>query len=721
MKRLLFLLVLVIVPNLGAAEVCWFPAGDRENPLERWLRAGEVRCAESPPELPAGLWNVFTRDANGVSSPILVDGGSLPPIASSLHPAATIVANLPEETRGVVYVPRLAAAFPLGAVPAEYDSWLFVVEKNEPVAIFPLAPIAPGAERRVNATGPGVASIIGWLFVPEEDRAVLAKESGLSPPSVRATSATASRDADPLPRLDLIHGAFVRTTALPDESAEWTIRGRGWISDSRRIKLVSPLTVVDDPLRVRAAGNLVVNWSAATDLQVLDRSLGACERPKNAPLVEVIVSSCPRPRRGERPDATACTVIREEAFEPQPDFGHVTLEDVPPGLYRAELRFGKLPPISSTATVAPLQQRTMSLHAFYNEVYGSVTHGGEPLEEDVEIRFPAGYGFASARTSEYRAAILRLIGTDVPVIVSACDGTPQATVLTDQIMRRSTRYNLDIPANELVISVSDTFTREALDGATIRYSVMSVRWPIRALIKETVTTADGGRVMISAVPEREVRLSVAHAGYQRQEIEPFTMPRRGTKEIDVQLVPLRGSHGKIISARPFESGSVFWFSEEGYETERAELSPDGTFVYAKTHRDRERMVVVSQSHPLWVLRAPEVERRQTINLAFPDAAPVHNLEVVLSSDDDRRRAIGVIIGGLRVPQPALGRQIVSRKEPLQLPSLAVTGVIEILLGPPFDELSGRAAGMDFFALPQYADAPRHRVAPGIPSITLRSQ
>ena len=76
-------------------EVCRFPAGDRVNPIGRWLSSQETTCvaAGTPIELPAGLWNVFGRSDGAISAdPVLVDGSSAPSqLILHLVPAATLV------------------------------------------------------------------------------------------------------------------------------------------------------------------------------------------------------------------------------------------------------------------------------------------------------------------------------------------------------------------------------------------------------------------------------------------------------------------------------------------------------------------------------------------------------------------------------------------------------------------------------------------------------
>src|SRR5204863_7253586 len=115
---------------------------------------------------------------------------------------------------------------------------------------------------------------------------------------------------------------------------------------------------------------------------------------KDSTLVEGAIAKCPTERRGGPVDPKGCAAIRQESFEPLPRMGSVTLDDIAPGTYRAEMHYGKLPPISGQATVAPLQSKELYLTAQYLGAYGSVTRGGEPLGEKVQLKFQSGDGFA---------------------------------------------------------------------------------------------------------------------------------------------------------------------------------------------------------------------------------------------------------------------------------------------------------------------------------------
>ena len=722
-----FLLLLAAAGQVAAAqpgEVCRFRALDPENPFRRWLASQQVTCvaAGAPLELEKGLWNVFARTEGAISAaPLLIDGdAAMPEIAPELGPGATVAPLLPSGHTGVIYAPRRGSAFPVdGArvtVPADEPLWLFVLQKSVPVAVHSIAPLAPRTERQVDGRSGGPAAIVGWLQIPDADRAALAKASGVSTPAIRS----GSREADPLPPLALLHGAFFRVRDVAAGNGEVRVEGRGWVPDRRVVKVQSGITVANVPLRLRATGTLIVHWNTPYNLPALDRSFGSCDADQEEPRLVIAVSRCPAPKRGESLDETECAPIREETVDTF--FGSFTFEDVMPGLYRAEMRYGKLPPADAIGSVGPLRVADLRVIATYERVSGSVTRGGEPLGEEVSIGFPTGSGFAPEDTDEYHAVLSSpILESEEQIRVEACDGSPRAVVLTDQPMRRGGRYDIDIPANELIIRVTDTFTGEVLRGAKVELEAFSVLRPHRVVYTARETANEQGLVVWRGVPIRRLHIRVSHTGYEKRMIQPFTMPEKGKHEIDAQLVPMRGSRGKIVSAVPFENGSVMWFSREGSRTESAELSEDGTFIYGNRHSADETMAVVSTSHPLWVLRAPDTDRRESITLRYPDAAPVA-FDVWLSAamPPNESRYVGVAIGGVRIPQPALVHHQDLRDDqnflrgagPLHIRDLLATGPIEVLLGPTVEEGASRGRPLDIFALDQYANVPRERLQPG---------
>jgi hypothetical protein len=342
-----------------------------------------------------------------------------------------------------------------------------------------------------------------------------------------------------------------------------------------------------------------------------------------------------------------------------------------------------------------------------------------------------GTGFASQVTGQYQAVIPDPFGqgldADARIDIATCDEELRVFVLTDRRLGGGERYDIDIPGNSVTIRVTDTFTGMSLPSATLRYSVMSYDRPRRAPVFTQELNSEGdSEFVLKAVPlRRQIELSVRHPGYQEHRIEPFTMGKSERKTIDVQLVPLRGSKGRVVSAQPLESGMVLWMSPAGTETERAELAPDGTFVYSSVHAPDETMAVVSLSHPLWVLRTPAVAARQELVARFPDTAPRRTIAVILRGAGHRTGTfVGLMIGGVLVPNAALKVHqtlrelpyVVSTDRLLNLRDLAETGPIDVLLGPTVNEVPTRGRPFDPMLLPGRVEAPRQRLAPGMTQV-----
>ena len=734
--------LLLLILGLGAAtsapatvvtvkeggEVCRFRAAGGHDPFERWLTSQDLTCVASGSTMTfaPGLWNVFARSQSGISiDPILVDGARPPEaLTIELAPAAALTANLPAGDTGVLYAPKRVAAFPAAGrtmVPASEELWLFVLAKSAPVSVVVIPPLDAGSERVVDLS-PSKA-MVGWLQIVDADRAALKTAHGVSLPRIRIKSADKEIEAASLPAPEVLDGAFVLFRGVAAGESELQLSGRGWLPLRTQIAIgPQSVTALRQPFVARASATLVVNWSTFDDLKALDRSLGSCEPSTAPPSFDLTISTCLPPHPG---DAAPCQPIRKETLLPELTFGSVTIEEVPPGLYRAELRFGRLPPTVVTTQVAPLQQQPIRLQAFYLQAYGSLTRGGKPLGEDARIEFPhGGVGFVARDSDEYHAVLTEPVGSDARIDIVTCRGD-HAFVLTDRPMPRKARFDLDIPDNLLTVTVVDTFTHAFLDTATLRYTVISRSMPRRPVLTSVLTHENGRRpedaFVIKAVPpEREIRLQASNLGYKKQDIAPFSMSKSEKKEIEIQLVPLNGAEGKIVSSHPFEKGAIFWFSPAGVETDHADLDADGTFFFdERSHVRNETMTVVSQSHPLWVAHTPPMERGKSFEVRFPDAAPIRQAEILIPSSSARLATlIGVAIGGLRVPAAAFAQHMALRGSqpfvlgagPLQIPALAETGPIDILRGPAVQLVQ---IAVDALALRDFTPSMIRRLTPGI--------
>lgn len=711
------------------AQVCRFPAGSADDPVKRWLSGGAVTCtARSDVTFPEGRWNVFVRTKSRVSvQPVVVDSKA-PPASLQFEAVdgATLTAQLPAATTGVVYFPMHASAVPLDGrtvVPANEELWLIVIARGSPITAIPIAPIPSGSERTIDArTPPATRTLLARVHVPDADKRLLQKRD-VNSPAVRLKDASAI-----VPRSKDLDGAFVFFSKVTEGAQQLDLSGRGWLPDRASVTVgKEPLTVLRRPLTARLSAMLVVNWSSVGDLRALDQSLGSCVAPPlGEPRFEIIVSSCVS-KEGAEPE---CRAIRTEPLSPQLTYGTVTVGEVPPGLYRAELHYGKLPVISAMDMILPLQQSPLYLRAQYLGTYGSLTRGGKALDDDADLTFPnGGKGFAR-RGEDYNAVLLSAFETDAKIEVATCRGE-RATVLAEEPLRRNSRFNIDIPANELTIRIFDTFTRAALPGATLKYVVLSKNLPRRPVLTLTLKPGggdDGAIVLKGVPPDRSIILEASCRGYKTQKLDPFSLTKSETKTVEIELVPLQGNDARIISARPFDRASVHWFTQDGVETEHAELADDGTFAYEGPHYKNESMIVVSKSHPLWVTQAPIVERRKPLQVSFPDHAPIRHPRVFLAGYPQRLGTlIGLAIGGVRVPPTIFAEHMALRNlpafirgaGPLTIPAIAETNPIDVLRGPSAPVINGNiaspASGREFIV------SLTRRVQPGTDDVALEGK
>ena len=237
--------------------------------------------------------------------PILVDGATAPAnLAISLVPAATLVLQLPPEATGVLYAPRHVIAFPAAertTVPAGEELWLIVIAKSVPVAVVPIAALEAGIERVVDARSISDApAVLGWMHVSDVDRAAVKTARGVQLPRIGITAAGKEIVAASLPGHDALNGAFVLFRGVSAGEADLRLDGRGWLPFRRSVRIApQSVTLLREPIAARASATVMVNWSTFGDLPALDRSLGSCEPPKEAPRFELTISSCPEPKPGK--------------------------------------------------------------------------------------------------------------------------------------------------------------------------------------------------------------------------------------------------------------------------------------------------------------------------------------------------------------------------------------------------------------------------------------
>lgn len=676
---LLVALLLAVGPmSAGESEICFFAAGAGDDPFSRWLTSQSVTCVASDAAIPPGKWNVFARTETSISTePHLVESDvqSSTPLHLALTPATTIGLELPEGHTAVAWATRSATAFPVedgSLVPAGEPLLLIVLRDRTAVGSLFVPSVDAGRQRTIDLRDGGRPTLLAWTVVPAEHLAALRTTSGAISPRIELVHDGGTHPITGLPHLELLHDAIVFAQDVPPGRGEIEIGGRGWLPAKVPVTFGSDrVTLVREPLPLRASATLTIEWHAVHDLQKLDARIGSCE-PVPAEFA-LAIARCAEPRGEEAIDADSCSVVHAEALPVEAKLGSTTLEEMEPGAYRIALTFGKLPPTVEYVRLAPLASRPVSVQAIYSIAYGTLTRGGEPLDDDAKIRFPhGGIGFSVGGEGEYEAALIHPFGVDARIEIETCHGERMLS-LSDTAMRVGGRFNIDVPDNALTIRVTDTFTRELLRQASIDYQIMSLSIPRRPVLEGKLERREDGTFAMRSVPERELRLQVRHPGYQKHNVAPFSLTGSETKDLEVQLVPLRGRQGKITSAHPFADATIHWYSSRG-RIERVDVEPDGTFFHEADHSADETMAVVSSSHPLWVTRSPAVERHRQLQIRYPDAASVTALEL-----PEGRGLPLLTIGGLAVPPGVLRSHLTLRdihRRPPAIPAIVQSGRIE---------------------------------------------
>src|SRR5207248_2495825 len=119
----------------------------------------------------------------------------------------------------------------------------------------------------------------------------LANARSVSLPHVRATQNATANDSDPLPPIEALDGALVLLRGVSAGDAVIDIGGHGWLPQRQRVNVARTITVANEPLAVRPAATLIVQWKATQDVRELQARIGSCD-PSKPLQFEITVSSC---------------------------------------------------------------------------------------------------------------------------------------------------------------------------------------------------------------------------------------------------------------------------------------------------------------------------------------------------------------------------------------------------------------------------------------------
>ena len=211
------------------------------------------------------------------------------------------------------------------------------------------------------------------------------------------------------------------------------------------------------PLLTRPRARIDVTWAIAGDFAVSTDQ--KCDGTKAAETTLTLFRcSYPFPRcaPGDR------TVIRR--LSPGSDVrGKASFGELDPGDYYVELERAGLRAFARAAArvgVAP----ALDLKLDPLVVTGRVTRGSKPVRASIELA--TGTAVSDAETGEYTAFLSKSPGTK-PIRITVCgSNTPYVDIPTRAVVA-SDRYDIDIPANRLIVGVVDATTNAPLSHARV--------------------------------------------------------------------------------------------------------------------------------------------------------------------------------------------------------------------------------------------------------------
>jgi len=731
---------------LRGAEVCFFKAGETDEPIELYLQSGEVRCfsADSVIEMTPGRWLYYLKHPDGwmSSSPSVIK-----------YPKA-----LTQDIFGTRYVDlNPAGVLDFSALPAlGPDESFGLYVSNSSTAYLPM--LIPISREERSAIAPAgmpllvlrlrhhqVVDVAGPLTIEHGQRAVLSSASFLPSSPERSTVLTwigfvpEARNPDtawdrlPAPTLKLIGNGATLTPSLAPRSGfgtdgalfvfrdvpagRWTaeVDGKFWARSSLPIDVTGNLVVTRTGVTTRPAGAVDIDWSVAA----LPPRNAPCDGdlPTANAVAKAVAKllSC-RQWQPSLPldvvDLQQCKVISEKTL----DAGdrHLEFPAVAPADYVVTLKqpaFGLSRALASVK-IGEVAHANLELDPFI--VSGRLTLDGHPLRARIEFRSGS---TVSDDDGQYIAALTGA-PRDLPVIVKRCgDNQVIYTSLPSSPLAAGGRYDIDITSNVVDVKIMDAATSRPIPNANVQVGAFLAGDDDAGAFLAGIAPATDGNTTVSNVPiNRQLVICAVASEYRRRCSERFSMAETKSRSITVSLEQKDNLHGRVVSTSAFDWGRIYFVGPDRTIQEEAALASDGTFSYSRKHQAPEYVVVVSNA-PLYVGPLP-ANPSETLEVSLP-ACAARELQVSIDPKSPLQDAlVGLFVGGLYVPRAALSKHqgahgfqsVVYGRGPLVVSPVLETGLVQVTLGPAPQEIGKTIPAVpDPFLLPQYATAPRREV------------
>jgi hypothetical protein len=704
--------------RLTGSEICFSRAGVSGLYFARFMGDGTaVRClpADSILDLPPGEWNYFARNGRGFVSahPYHIE---VPPgpqrfwsARVRMVPAATVdisalLASTEPSAEVVLYFandPFTQSPSALRRIPVDETEVLVPASTQViPIAMKGWSPFAVGSPMkldrgaRVTAKPFPAHSAVG--IVPMQFHlSEKTWESGEIPPyEVRIHGTKTSTIVPSLqPGGGVENERSLIFFQLPSgENAEVSIAGRLWQTAVVHLEGTGDV-VTSAPLIGQPGAQLLVDWTVdAPGAAVLHRN-PSCDTKGRPPAVRLLQCAG---------SAATCVPLRtiERADLP----GTFTEGSLAPGSYEVEFEFAPLQTVKRPVELREFEEAVVRETLGGAVVTGVITRAGTAIGPSM-VTVNGITTVTNEMDGSYAVPVDVALAT-IPMSIRACDASFFYVYVPAETVPAGSRHDILIPDNRLEVSVVDGATGKGLP-AKVSYGAIEASDPDGELFNAFIVADAAGLAVAKDVNTTfPLRICANLRGYTQSCSRPVQAEKSGVTRVEVQMTPLAQS-GRLVSDTRIAAGAVYWVSSMGVVRERATVRPeDGSFSYSYTPVPGDYIVVVSQSHPLFIERPRDFAR---LDIAVPTGR--RSISVKVAESFPRSSSLPTImIGSSLVPRSAFseyaawrGISDVRAGGNYTLPDLAPDGPVSVLLGPN----AGQAPidvppGADIFALPQYS-------------------
>lgn len=522
-------------------------------------------------------------------------------------------------------------------------------------------------------------------------------------------------------------GTLVIFRNVPAGPATITLDGRTWETAHTPVSVVSQRTVVSESgLETTPAACLAARYQPPAANLDLDRAspLHCPDDAVAAASTGVVFTLYKCPESKSTDDLSRCAVYVRREVPPGQD-AKTEFPGLSAGSYVVEASHETFGAVRAARYLRPKDDVVVDLVPTIRPLVGRVLRLGQPLpyakvifHEDTPNRsmlVANGHG-------EFTGFLKAPIDGIDPVTVMTCDGLTRFSFKEEDPPEPGETYTIVVPANRLTVKVRDAQTSRPLAGALARFIVPKSEKAER--FAEVLPAGDDGVATFQNVPpERDLDVCARLSGY-RMACTATRIRLAEDEERTVDLVMYRdGSKKGRVAGLTLDIGFVYWVeSVTGAVQEINRLNSDGTFYCDIDHKFTEHAVITSTNRPLIVVPPAAIERNEeTITIGLPPIPRLRTFTIEMPPKDRYlRRIVTIAVGGLLVPLEAFAfhqnnrglHEMPSKTTPLQVPDVAETAPITILLGPATEELAPNyRVYSDVFARPEYAPLIRRIAVP----------